>query len=365
MKRTGLVILQSLTLGVLAWMPQKAHAQPSAPLAADIPIYQTVMQDHSLRYSIWVQVGSRNVEALLDTGSTGLRVLPAVVPGDLMGVPTETNFGAGLNLNGLVVQASVQIGPGSKSMPVEVIDHEGCPQTVTGCPVHGQDQYLISNDGMTGHGFSAIIGIGFSKRSYDIPNPLEALGFTRWIVELPMPDDPASTGHLLLDPDRAGMAGFRMAPGLKRFDFSGCLESTKPAQRICAPTLLDTGAPMIIAVTPDIENAEVWPKGRPAKFVFRTGQTLSFEAGEAGDPSMIQVTSPAQMPGNGENYVNAGVFPYYFYDVAYDAGAQEVGLRERGKPPRSSVPPGPRPAGQPDADHAGAGGPDLPAARAR
>jgi hypothetical protein len=330
-----------IVLALASWvMPHLAAAQAIAQPTVEIPIYQTAMDDGTFHYSIWIQVGHRIVEALLDTGSTGVRVLPAVVPGDLTGMPTETEFGGVLNLNGLVVPETVEIGSLSKTVPVEVIDHSGCSQDTPNCPAprHG-GAFLIAGDGHSGHGYSAIVGIGFTERSQDIPNPLEALGVNRWIVELPLPDDPQATGRLILNPSVSAQAGFKMAPAVKGADFFGCLQSKKPEQMICGPMLLDTGAPGITAITQDIQTAEIWPEGRAVSFRFRSGQTLSFDAGGQGDLSQIRVVPTKQQSGHGDTFILAGVFPFYFYNVLYDATAHKVGLKERGKSQPATPPP--------------------------
>lgn len=314
-----------------------AGAAPASQAAFTIPVIQTVMSDGTIRYGVWLRVGHRIVEAMLDTGSTGLRVLPPVVPGDLTGMPSDATLENGVDLKGLSVPVVVDIGTLSGQIPVEVVDKPGCEQGETECPVpkHG-DPFLIGGDGRSGHGFSAILGIGFSSRGQDLPNPLEALGARQWIVELPMPDDPKAMGKLIVGPDAAAQEGFKMAPSVTGGDFFGCLQSKKPEEMICGPMLLDTGATGILAVSQDVESPEIWPKGRGVAFRFRSGQMLSFDAGGAGDFSRIRVEPAKQHRGLGDTFIIAGLFPYYFYDVLYDAKAHKAGLRERGKPEKEA-----------------------------
>jgi len=336
-KTTWRLMISSLALGLI---PHAGAAGEAAPSGLIIPISQTVMHDGTIRYSIWVKVGHRTVEAMLDTGSAGLRVLPPVVPGDLTGLPTEATYDNGVRLKGLSVPIGVEIGALSGTVPVEVVDKPECDATEANCPVskHG-GTFLIGGDGLSGHGYSAILGIGFSERSPDVPNPLEALGAGQWMVELPSPDDPSATGRLVLKPDAAAQAGFKMAPAVKGGDFFGCLQTKKPEQMICGPLLLDTGAPSIMAVTQDTETSEIWPKGRAANFRFRSGQTLSFDTGGAGDMSQVRIVPAKQRPKLGDSFILAGLFPYYFYDVLYDAAAHKVGLKERDKPAREAAAP--------------------------
>ena len=328
-KPTWRLMISSLALGLVSHAGMAVAASPSG---ITIPINQTTMRNGAIRYSIWLKVGHRIVEAMLDTGSTGLRVLPPVVPGDLTGLPTEVTYDNGVRLRGLSIPVGVEIGDLSGTVPIEVVDKSDCDATEANCPArkHG-GTFLIGGDGLSGHGYSAILGIGFSERGSDVPNPLEALGASQWMVELPSPDDPSATGRLVLNPDAAAQAGFKMAPAVKGGDFFGCLQTKKPEQMICGPLLLDTGAPSIMAVTQDTETGEIWPKGRAANFRFRSGQTLSFDSGGAGDMSQVRIVPAKQRPKLGDSFILAGLFPYYFYDVLYDAAAHKVGLKERDK----------------------------------
>jgi hypothetical protein len=94
-----------------------------------------------------------------------------------------------------------------------------------------------------------------------------------------------------------------------------------------------------MAVTQDTETSEIWPKGRAANFRFRSGQTLSFDTGGAGDMSQVRIVPAKQRPKLGDSFILAGLFPYYFYDVLYDAAAHKVGLKERDKPAREAAAP--------------------------
>jgi hypothetical protein len=336
-KTTWRLVILGFMTGIV---PHDVAADESTRTGLTVPISQTVMQDGTIRYSIWVKVGNRTVEAMLDTGSTGLRVLPPVVPGDLTGLPTEAEYPDGVKLEGLRIPLNVEIGSLSGPMQVGVVDKPECETTETNCPVpkHG-DTFLIGSDGRTGHGYSAIIGIGFSERSPDIPNPLEALGASQWIVELPLPNDPSSTGLLILKPDAAARSGFKMAPSVKGGDFFGCLQTKKPEQMICGPVVLDTGAPEIVAYSQDAQTSEFWPPGRAASFRFRSGQTLSFDTGGKGEMSQVTVLTAKNRSGYGDAFISAGLFPFYFYDVLYDAAAHKVGLKERDKStPVAAVP---------------------------
>src|SRR5262249_40031980 len=71
----------------------------------EVPIKQTVLTDKVTRYSIPVAVrGSRPVDVMLDTGSTGLRMLPGAFPNAAYAVSNQSSvygYGSGVRLNGV------------------------------------------------------------------------------------------------------------------------------------------------------------------------------------------------------------------------------------------------------------------------
>jgi hypothetical protein len=324
-----------LGLMAMAASASQAAADTSTASSVEIPIKQTVMRHGALRYSVWVKVGDRSVEALLDTGSTGLRVLPAVVPGDLTGMPLEAGFATGETMKGLSVPARVEIGPFSATMPVEVIDGLGCrPDHPTCGYAQTNTDYLIGGDGGTGHGFSAILGIGFTAPGRDLPNPLELVGATQWIVNLPQPDDP-NPGRLILKPGAAAQAPFKMHAKYESGDVYGCLRSKGLGQTICGTVNFDTGGPAVVAVTEGEAPATAWAVGTDVSLKIKGEPPLAFHVGDGGAASQVTVLPYKMRFTNEVSFINAGVYPYFFYDVLYDAAARKVGLKAREplKPP--------------------------------
>ena len=319
----------------LVILSRTAAADPAPSDTVEIPIYQTVQRGGALRYSVWVKVGDRSIEAMLDTGSTGLRVLPAVVPGDLSGLPLEAGFATGETMKGLAVFKQVDMGSMSAPMPIEVIDGMGCrPDHPTCAYAQSNTDYLIGSDGETRHGFSAILGIGFTSKDRDLPNPLELFGAKQWIVSLPRPDDP-NPGRLILNPTAATQTEFKMHPKFESGDVYGCLRGATPEQEVCGTITFDSGGPFVLAVTEGEAPESIWPKGSDASLKFQGAPSLKFHVGDSGPASMVRVL-PYKMRFTKEApFINAGVYPYFFYDVLYDAAAHKVGLkaREPFKPP--------------------------------
>jgi hypothetical protein len=324
-----------LGLMAMAASASQAAADTSPASSVEIPIKQTVMRHGALRYSVWVKVGDRSVEALLDTGSTGLRVLPAVVPGDLTGMPLEAGFATGETMKGVSLPERVEIGSFSATMPVEVIDGMGCRPDHPACSyAHANTDYLIGGDGGTGHGFSAILGIGFTAPGRDLPNPLEAVGVAQWVVSLPRPDDP-NPGRLILKPGAAVQAQFKMHAQYASGDLFGCLRSKGLEQTLCGTMNFDTGGPEIVAVTEAEAPATAWPAGTDVSLTWKGEPPLAFHVGDGGAVSQVRVLPYRMRFTKDVPFINAGVYPYFFYDVLYDTAGRKVGLKARAalKPP--------------------------------
>ena len=325
-------------LTILPWAALALAALPLAPARAervrpylDLPITQSVNRDGIIRYAVWITVGDRSVQAMIDTGSTGLRVLPSVLPGDFPGVQTDITFAAGIRMEGLAVTAPIEIGSLRGSAPVEIVDRVSCAKDRPDCVAARFDRnsYLIGGE-YASEGYSAILGIGLPFHGTDIGNPLQALGATRWIVDLPRPFA-AADGHLILEPDASARAGFTMLDRDGSADAAGCIEGGPLTAAKCGTVLFDTGAPAISVAADDIETASSWDAGARGVLSFTAGDKilkLPFEAGANGGLLGVDAlpSNPLAPP---ETFIMAGVTPYFSYDVLYEAATHAVGLRTR------------------------------------
>jgi hypothetical protein len=111
-----------------------------APAQIIVPITQTLLPDGDIRYSVPIRVGNSDViNALLDTGSTGLRILPNAIAPDTY---TDTGFsslyayGSGEDLNGTIATAPIAIGGAATDSPVsiEMVKTIGCMDFAPDCP---------------------------------------------------------------------------------------------------------------------------------------------------------------------------------------------------------------------------------------
>jgi hypothetical protein len=331
-----------------------------------VPITQTILPDGDIRYSVPVRVGnSQPVAALLDTGSTGLRVLPNAVPADTY---TDTGFsalyayGSGDALSGTIATAPLAIGNAvtDSAVPLEMVSSVGC---VIGAPRCGAGRlalqdYGIGGDGMAGQGFAAILGISLipATGAGYTDNPLVHIGAKRWIIELPEPGSGAP-GALILNPSDGELRDYQLfhlspLPGGAAGQDAGwldsvpaCLRNLSTTESICGPAILDTGTPGIIAYA----NGAAGPLWSP-------GDSLALDFATGGSGHMVTAFAADRYPGSGVlrqpqeagMALVAGMLPFFAYSVLYDAGNGMIGLKPRGDVPDFTAAPTVAAAEDPD-----------------
>jgi hypothetical protein len=341
---------------VRAWLLALALAGPSAAGAAErveMPLDQRVLSNGTIRYFVNLSIaGVRPLAAMLDTGSTGLRILSNVVPDSAFAsISDQSNiygYGSGVRLNGVVATLRAGLGrlSGPEPISAQLVRTVDCYPKRPNCPASriSQADYRIGGDGLPKEGFEAILGISMGKGPVD--NPLRQLGAQTWIVILPRPGE-NRPGALILNPDAAELAGYTLLPtelrlknsqeggalpkGIPGDSVPGCLVIEKSGKRICGPTLLDTGAPGIGIHSSNPEDHNGWKKGDRLAIVFRNKRggevQSSFQAG-AGRPSQVRASAP-QAGASTETHISAGTLPYFHISVFYDDQQHLVGLSRR------------------------------------
>jgi hypothetical protein len=180
----------------------------------EVPIREVRLSSGAIRYSVPVSVGGTRLEALMDTGSFGLRVLARSVPPDQY-APTQIHrdlaFTSGARLHGVIATAVVGVGGASTGapVPIQVVGQVDCVARNPNCPASrvSPSQYGIGGNGLPGEGFPAILGLSLrSAHAYmAAANPLASMGTRRWIIVLPRPGE---SGYLIINPDPSELAGF-------------------------------------------------------------------------------------------------------------------------------------------------------------
>lgn len=336
MRRAGLLsaVLLALSVG-------HAAADEAPPIRSEVPIREVVLTDGSRRYTIPVKVGATTIETGLDTGSSGLRVLPGVLgPDDAKpGLEPDTySYGSGAELRGVVGRATVTVGDLSARTTLQMVRVVGCTAERPHCPPSRipQAQYGVQGDGLPGEGFKAIVGVNMAEA--EVATPLRAVGAKRWIVELPRPGETAP-GRLILNPTDAETQGFVMLPVNRRYDvergglhdsIAGCLVNDTTQAKACGALLLDCGAPGIVVRNSGLGGAP-WANGTPVTLIFygADGKPRAAERLTIGLRSHASHLMYAHGEGDPGVTILSGLTAYFAFSVLYDPAHGEIGLRPR------------------------------------
>jgi len=328
------------------WLAPALVLAPALALAQArvvVPISQTVLPDSDIRYSVPVRVGnSVAVDALLDTGSTGLRVMRgAMFRGSFTdtGFRSVSAFAAGDKLTGTVGMAAMNIGGLATDGPVpfEIVDSETCASFRPDCGASKvlAPDYGIGGDGLAGQGFQAILGVGL-RDAQGAENPLQHLGAKQWILELPEPGQ-GGPGSLILNPGWQDLQGFTMFalkpegggvwhdPGFAD-TLPACLKDATTGQSLCGQAILDTGAPGMVSFG-DGAAGPLWAAGDQAALDFGG---LDEKFAVDGSPGTGLLREPKAQDGLD---LVAGIAPFFAFDVFYDAAGGRIGLRPRADAP--------------------------------
>jgi hypothetical protein len=302
-------------------------------------------------FSVPVRVGSTLIETGVDTGSTGLRVLPNVLKAQDAQAgerPDVYSYTSGIEIDGVVGTAQIAFGARAGQGLFQMIRTVGCVQRQPNCPftrVGGLEHYRIMGQGIPDVGFKAIAGLGFAPAQPGMPaQPLEEIGVSRFLIELPRGSD--AKGRLVLDPAPGDTQNFVELPNAQdesgkpqRNRVPGCLVNLKINQSICGNMLLDSGAPGISASVAGGANAD-WPPGTPGRIVFGDGhgRVLASMDFTSGPGQFSQVHAGSAGPEQARASISLGLTPYLAFSVLYDLTRHTIALRPR--PQMPGAPPG-------------------------
>lgn len=311
--------------------------------AAIIPIAQSVLPSGSIRYSVAVEVNGYPVEAMLDTGSVGLRIMPGTLPAAALPVEPPTlsyHFATGVRVRGPVAPATVSIGHHriDGTVYVQSIEQLDCLAVEPTCPapaIRANDNRLFG-EGFPGRGYKAVLGIGL--RAAAVKNPLTVTTDGSWIIDLPLPGQDSS-GALTLAPTPAERDGYRLfqlssesidTPVGRAVGWSdripGCLVNLKTTRRVCLPTVLDTGAPFILVRSRSAGDTSLRPSNTLVAMLFGDvpdSPPLEFRVDSQAGAHVIVTES------NDQEGINAGTLPYRYFHVFYDSTKGLIGIRPR------------------------------------
>jgi hypothetical protein len=307
-------------------------AAAAAGLRTEVPIREVTLSNGISFYSVNIIVGSTAIEAGLDTGSTGLRILPNTLNADDAApsrVLDQESFGTGTQYRGAVGRGTLTIGSLAAPATMQLIQVIGCRRDAPLCPASlvPPDQFGMMGLGLPREGFRAIFGTAVNE-SVDVDSPLVAIGAERWIIELPRPGD-AHPGRLILNPTDNEAAGFAMLPTVNGDSVNACITNKTTAEEACGPLLMDTGA-TAIGVFASSTAGRSWPAGSPATISFfgKDGAVAKEETSIGSQTQAAQLSFVAPAPDE-VPHINAGRSPYFAFDVLYEPGQSLIGLRPR------------------------------------
>ncbi|THD77759.1 MAG: hypothetical protein E7812_13455 [Phenylobacterium sp.] len=345
---SGRRVLGALILGIAGLASRGVAAPPAGP-RAEVPIREVILSDGVRRYALPVKIGGVTLDAGLDTGSSGLRVLPGVLgPDDARQVGGGSNYsyGSGADLRGVTGEATVAIGGLAAPARLQLVEHVGCTPQQPRCPASrvSEADYGVQGDGLPHEGFKAILGTNMGDA--EVPSLLPAMGARRWIVELPRPGE-GLPGRLILNPtaeETAGFVAFKTFPafaerrGGLHDAIGGCLVNLASKARACGAVLLDSGAPGL-----DVANGglggQPWPDGTAAALTFGDpgGQVRAVAQLQIGQRSQVSHLTYRPDPRNAGPVIYSGLTAYFAFSVLYDADARTVALKPRPQAPGGPI----------------------------
>jgi hypothetical protein len=298
-----------------------------------------------IRMYVQVQLGTAPpFKALLDTGSSGLRVVTGTVPDEAFASISHTGvsyaygtYTSSVTISGVVAFAQFTIDrlTTSKPIPVMLVLGSGCLQGES-CRTL-QDEFSEA---------PAILGIGAEGLSgdYGIGNPIAQLpGHPPFVVHVTAAGPPTATlriGRLATDATAfqtfqlasLGGAGSPLADGTpvwNDFSIPSCIEDETTGSRYCFPSLWDTGDP----------TSYVASSGQPAPYTseLALGTAVNVTVGPVTAPmgSYQFVVGAYPAPGVDEvqvepqssgGYINLGMALFIHYDALFDQENGIVGL---------------------------------------
>jgi hypothetical protein len=300
------------------------------------------------RFVVPIQVGDAPpFDALLDTGSWGLRVRPGVLP-DSAYQATDTQvaygYGGDLSIYGIVALARVTFGTRSTAapIPIMIIQQSACPPD-TGCD---PEQVLDAHFS----GLAAILGVGMRTDAFDygIGNPIAQLpGHPPFVVHVPgaesttgvlrigaLPSDPTAFTTYALSPFAGGPPLHDGTPAWNDVAVPTCVDVEPTNASYCLPSLWDTGDPTAYIA---------WP-GEPSPYVMQLplGSAVNITLGPntpapvsygflVGPDPTPGVDLVVVEPGGGQQpYINPGIGLFFHYDALFDQERGVVGLAANG-----------------------------------
>ncbi|MEU1825077.1 DUF3443 family protein [Streptomyces abikoensis] len=344
--------------------PGASTASGGASRASSVPLTYLPAGSAGGRLSVprlqaTVRIGSRSANLLVDTGSTGLKVLASAVGDDATptGATGSSSFLSGLKISGREARATLRLGAATAdNQTILLVDSLGCVDQAPDCAAaHGGTPEEF------GGVFDGILGIGMAERDQGVKgccaNPMSGLtGDGSFIVHF---DE--EHPQLRLNPPPGTVARFRTAdlkrtvtarprPGaaptaMTSWDpapMKACLTVTGVLDHECAPVVFDTGTPTLALEAPRpagpalgtlLPGGVVDTYGRQVALTATSADwtwTYRMPTKEALSQPLNALSTPLLSYGRQEQAVIiAGLPAFTKVDVLYDLRGGRTGLAPR------------------------------------
>jgi hypothetical protein len=331
-KRSG-VLLAGLTLGVLLQAAAGASIGIQDGARAVIPVRQISLGSGVRLYIVPLTIGKTFTHAKLESGSTGLRVMPNILASaDVR--PTSRGdvycSSEGPTFSGMVAKAPVTLGASTQVTALQVLSAVGSGG-VRECDQASSDGGGITEEIPLAEGIPVILGIGMA--SAEFPSFLPSIGVHRWIVRLPRPDG-HFPGRLILNPDDEEVENFVKIPLTSNSErgipdsLSGCLMNDKAKLKLCGLVQLDTGVDGIRVQMP--ASMAPWQEGTRATLLFNDpgGHPIAAEHLIVGLEAQASRLS-FKRSSDKMIRIYAGLSPYLVFSILYDPGRRAIGFSPR------------------------------------
>jgi hypothetical protein len=314
---------------------------PTPPAAEPIPLL-TAYTRLGPEPIAEVIIGGQTLRVLLDTGSTGLRVLASRVSPDAVqhtGPAPPYRYDSGLMISGDLARANIQLGPYQSvgPIPIEVVTGMTCAPRQPNCPAAGGQKPVMFGGQFDGiMGVSPRLAAGIINPLWQLPHGLghafaihyDPTGQSSVLVGVPAAGytlvrfNPARPGGLSVPPNRSPNAS-EAPPGWDP-RISVCFTlSTLPGGNACGPTLFDTGTSGLVIQTPGGSPGAV-PSGTPIGLtVPASGLSYTYTTGPNSTATTAAVTPRPII----RSIVGLPVFATA--DVRYDLADGTIGFRPR------------------------------------
>jgi hypothetical protein len=297
--------------------PPPQPPAPAAPVARTIPITITRSRAEGAALLARITVnGSAPFDVLVDTGSSGLRVMKDALQGTAVETTSEAasiDFGGGAKLDGHVARATVALGNVSAAVAFHLVESSAA--------------------GLLGAGVQGILGIGLRRGDpASVYSPLAQLDSKTFTIKTGGFD--AKVGSITLDTELPANAialvkAGALPNGKPEWTDDGievCFTiAGAPTNPPCASTVFDSGSNYDVVYAPKLPAEQV-KDGMLApgitfealrKDVFDLKLTIGASPAASVDGIMIDGTDP---------FTILGVATFFRYDVSFDIDGGRIGL---------------------------------------